>query len=409
MVVRTPTLNSLKKGFLPQIHLPLPLNRRESQQLLDSITTSFRRNLDKEHPWQSANETASSSSIPPTNSTVASSGHHPTDRHMRAILSNPLFSHLQLAKAPVPTGGPRDPSHVFDAAVHKGLMTPRRAAGFLAAVRQQADAGPAAEVRRHMAGSGAALRVLQWLRASGQEAGLHFLSDKALVSLLVPFMCAEGLQEVIWLWLAQLATRIAELELEARPDRVNAEAVSRLMASTVREVTVALGSEPKPSLDGAYAALNRAHDLLPAEHQAVAPNLRTLWSRLSWTSTVYAYDRPKPTVPLFESFLKLGLPYNYRVPLAHLDLHHPTTPSHTAAVEYLRQNDQALLDLTHTKSKAKVHRRVICLALDAADRLKQVGRPDEASWVERLLANMCQTLDLGITEEVSSRVNIQNT
>ena len=46
----TKALSSLK-GMLPPIHQPLPLNQREAQQLLNALTSSFRKNLDREHGW----------------------------------------------------------------------------------------------------------------------------------------------------------------------------------------------------------------------------------------------------------------------------------------------------------------------------------------------------------------------
>ena len=90
MVARTPPVNSLKKGFLPQIHHPLPLNQRESQQLLNSITSSFRKHLDKAHPLQPQDASPSTSRASRLQTAVLNSkealhDQRPTDLHLNKI------------------------------------------------------------------------------------------------------------------------------------------------------------------------------------------------------------------------------------------------------------------------------------------------------------------------------------
>ncbi|KAI1641113.1 hypothetical protein F4809DRAFT_212066 [Biscogniauxia mediterranea] len=400
MVVRTPPVLSLRRGFLLQIHQPLPLSRRESRQLLESITTSFRKNLDKEHPWQPQDEAtppSSASANAQPSSTLMSSGaagtrnHRPTDSHLRAILTNPLFSHTHDAQPTAPTD-PRKPFDVFDSAVSRGLMTPRRAAGFLATVRAQMAKESAGDVRRRMGESGAALRVVQWLRASGQEGSMNFLADDFLVKIIVPFMYAEGLEDVLWVWLARLAARITDLELEKRPGVVNAQSLARLLSVVVREPALSGAAEAKVSLDGSYSALFKARDILSVPNRFAARIVKSSWAFLSWESTVKASTRPKPSAPLFDTFLDVGRPFKLALDLAHLDLHHPTTPQHSAAFEYLRLENQTQGGIAAGDRSRHSQMRIICLAQDTADRLKQVGKPEEASWVERFLARSYEGL-----------------
>ncbi|KAI3337750.1 hypothetical protein F4824DRAFT_461590 [Ustulina deusta] len=397
MVVRTPPLSSLR--FLPQIHHPLPLSQRESQQLLKTITSSFRKNLDRAHPW----ETAETSTNTPTDSRPGSAespsttGHRPTDRHLRAILSNPLFAqphNANLNTFPTSLHPPRNNAFdVFDSAVSKGLMTPRRAAGFLATIRAQLVAESPDNIRQRMGASGGGLCVLRWLRASGQESDLHFLSDHALLKVIVPFLYAEGLQEVAWSWLAQLAARAAELEFEKTPGKVNARTLSRLMSAIIDENTES-GSPSSISLDSSFAALAKANGMLPRENPAATAAVKKSWVKLSWASTVDAVGRRKPSVPLFENFVDIGRPLNLPLHLAHLDLHHPTTPTHSAAVEYLRLRRQIVEDMSNMKPS--MQQRVLCLILDVAERLKQTGQVAEAPWVERLRSAIYERLNLGV-------------
>ncbi|KAI0117680.1 hypothetical protein GGR51DRAFT_262716 [Nemania sp. FL0031] len=407
MVIRTPPLSSLRTGFLPQIHHPLPLNKRESQKLLDSITSSFRKNLDREHPWQTDETLANT---PPNSKstesaelplvTTTTTNHRPTDRHLRAILCNPLFSHPRTidASTSLRTSSSNKPFDVFDSAVSKGLMTPRRAAGFLAAVRSQLMAESPDEIRQRMGMSGGGLRVVRWLRSSGLENDLGFLSDSALIRQIIPFLYAEGLQEIAWTWLAQLAARAAELEFEKTPGKANAQTLFRLLSAVIDE-SIKSGSQSPISLDESFAALVKANGMLPHDNPAANAAVKSAWAKLSWTSTVDALERPKPSVTLFENFVDIGRPLNLPLDLAHLDLHHPTTPTHSTAVEYLRARRQIVEKVSSMSPRAQ--QRVLCFVLDAAERLKRTGHIDEAPWVERIKNAIFERLNLAV-------LNIQN-
>ncbi|KAI1759573.1 hypothetical protein GGR53DRAFT_134375 [Hypoxylon sp. FL1150] len=403
MVVRTSSLNSLK-NFFPKIHQPLPLTKRESQQLLESITTSFRKNLDKEHPWEPSSDdstthgsslrsrnplllaqTSSSSSPSPE----AAKRQAPTDRHLRAILSNPLFAHQDAKKAP------SSPFHVFDLAVSRGLMTPERAAGFLTKVRSEIPGKSADEIRQSMARSGAGLKVLQWLRASGLENDLQFLNSR-LASSLVPFMYAEGLEEVAWSWVVRLAPRD-----EGRVLDWHLYALTSLLQA-IRKQSSTSFSGSKLSLDGSYEAMIRANEVLPKQSNIARRSLEEVWFSLSWISTVLASERPKPSAPLFESFVDIGRPLEAPLDMAHLELHHPLSPSHSAAVQFMHANAE------REQQNPTLRRRVVCLALDAANRLKQVGDTDEASWVERFLARIGADANLGILMDQIRQASISS-
>ncbi|KAJ2999193.1 hypothetical protein NUW58_g59 [Xylaria curta] len=392
MVVRTPPLNSLRRGILPQIHHPLPLSQRESQKLLELITTSFRKNLDQEHPWETGEQAATNAPASSRLGTLLMASHRPTDRHLGAILSNPLFAHPRDANADAPLHATYSKHFdIFDSAVSKGLMTPRRAAGFLAKIRSQLLSESPNYIRQRMGASGGGLHVLRWLRASGQEQDLDFLSEPALLKLMVSFLYAEGLQEVAWTWLAQLAARTTELEFEKTPGAASSSSLSRLMSAIINE-----NSESEPhspiSLDGSFAALAKANGMLSRESPAAKAAFKSNWVKLSWASTVGAMKRPKPSATLFEDFVEIGRPLNLPLDLAHLDLHHPTTPTHSTAIEYLRPRQKIVEDMPHMRPSAQ--KRLICLILDAAGILKRTGQVAEAPWVERLGIDICERLGI---------------
>lgn len=421
MVARTPPVNSLKKGFLPQIHHPLPLNYRESQQLLNSITTSFRKHLDKAHPLQPQDASSSVSRASRLQTAVlnpkeALHEQRPTDLHLNTILSNPLFARpkrinersLQASTATERANAEdvqafvEKSMYIFESAVAKGLMTPERAAGFLASIAQKINAQPALALEKRclLGDTGAGLKVVQWLRASGQDHSLEFLDRTVLINRLAPFLFAEKLEEVMWNWLARLGAHIA-----ASPaDEAKRVALSNLMdqISLVRDkdgLTV--------PLDEKLTSFLRMNETLPLENSAIERSIRTNWARLSWASTVDAWKWPKPSAPLFERFINVGRPWNKPLDIAHLELHHPTSPDHSSAVQYLHDDTrmQAIAERVKSSTSDRLPRRVVSLGNDTIDRLKFLGQIDEASWVSEFLSrtffgwNMLSSKERGFVKQ----------
>lgn len=416
MVNRTQILNSLRfdlkqrsqqvkkkrySGFFPQIHQQLPLGKRESQQLLNSITASFRKNLDEEHPWQTNHDSAvdgrNKNSKLALKDALASNearpNRRPTDQHLASILSNPLFtapkSHpkRRLSNESLPR-----PNDVFDSAVSKGLMTIQRATGYLAAVEQRVRHSEDPDVFKAMAKYGSGRRVVQWLRASGLENNLEFASEKMFVRKLCGFMFAEGLDQIVWTWLSLLNSRLGALSGDAKT-RGKLEIILGAMLSSKAFGPLATEGNPQgvdKSLDDAYSILIRARHTLTLEDAVVKRSLRREWGMLGWESTVNAPMRPKPSVTLFESFVNIGRawPAIVHLDLAHLDLHHPTSPDHTAAVDYFRHQGHEFD--THGKQREDLSEgtltRIVSLGVDTIGRLEEIGRNEEANWVNEFMS-----------------------
>ncbi|KAF2852218.1 hypothetical protein T440DRAFT_466930 [Plenodomus tracheiphilus IPT5] len=86
----------LLSSLSSRIHPQLPLSPRESQQLLNLLTTSFRAHLDREHPLPAAEDNATTTRTPARNrnapATPAASSYASTTRHLDSILTSPLFA-----------------------------------------------------------------------------------------------------------------------------------------------------------------------------------------------------------------------------------------------------------------------------------------------------------------------------
>ncbi|PSR92146.1 hypothetical protein BD289DRAFT_459768 [Coniella lustricola] len=382
----TKTLFNPVHSLLAKVHHPPPLNQRESQRLLNALTTSFRKNLDKEHgfwpqsiPADPPRTSSAISGVALSGAAAAASAgpsHHdshrrPTDRHVRAILSNPLFSYDPYS-APPPAE--RDPMDVFDRAVAKGLMSPQRAAGILMAKSQAISQSSSLSIHESMASSGTALRVLQWLRSSGLERSLTFVESQALLNNLLPFMIEEGLEEVAWTW----------LDRWMRGDGHGLVAEKHTAhASNLLHLLVRSKISPGTTLDSGYASIIRASDMFRTNDLFDAIALKS-WRTLSVSSTVYAWQRSRPSEALFDTFAAMSeqlrkLAKWVQIDRAHLDLHHPTHPDATLAVKYLKS---PILESLKNRMTVK---RIVFMATDAAQHLTRSGHEAEAELVGNLV------------------------
>ncbi|CAK7219845.1 hypothetical protein SBRCBS47491_003988 [Sporothrix bragantina] len=476
----TKTYSSLK-GMLPKIHHPLPLNEKSTKKLLDTLTTSFRKHLDREHGWldeeaeaaktggdksataQSTRQaslgaspvhtaaTTSSSTPSKTQTTSPHTDHNhnhsrPTDRHLRAILSNPLFSYDQTvnktarrnstgaiksaaaaavaaasssistpnAETTAPTAtlaAERDPLEIFDWAVARGLMTTKRAAGCLLAKRREAIQSSHVSAKSFMAASGAGFKVLQWLRAAGLEHDLSFLNDAQLTGVLVEFLAAEpALEAVVWQW-------IERLQRGEGPQQLASKTAPAITSSTGASSTQ--GAAPQPvstasflldklveakahggaTLDDAYLAMRRGADMFSkaagSDAQAFDRNVFWPWCGLSWMTTIKTWHLANPTPRLYESFVSImdhDERPSIRLERAHLDLRHPTRPT-PAPAQALLADDHLLQHVRASMPRVerppgrqlKYPGRIVSMGLDTVRHLAFVGEPDEAQRVlERL-------------------------
>jgi len=378
---KTRALGSLKDLF-PRVHQPLPLDKRESQRLLETIKTSFRKQLDEEHGW-SASEPAKSTSRSKLSTVQARTGSvsspvpaRPTDRHMRAILDNPLFGRVELPKPKEDATNSLDVHRaVFQKAVSRGLMNLTSAHGFLVHInrstgrlREEPAASDHMSLRKQIPDTGAGLLVLQWLRSSGQERDLKFLANIKFTRTLLRFLVAEGLDDVIWIWLKRLMKAGTD---ELRPEFLAAD---ELLAGLVYAKTAAFELEP------AYAAMLKAAAL--AEETGCSPAiLKHAWCKLAFETTSHTDQHAIPPAHIFDAFVALGRTLSISPHyMAHVSLCHPVDPSPAPAVEFLRSNRAYRVgDCQNNPSALRYLSHVHQLAADTAQYLVQTNQAEEAS------------------------------
>lgn len=200
------------KGW-PKIHQPLPRTPRESQQLLNALTSSFRRQLDQAYPGSVSPREHHGDDQQPSNT---DSSAHATDQHLQNILDNPLFRVVP-PKASVPRENNAlhrrekerrlmaEPMVVFDEMVASGTLTP---AGISNCLKSQllllSRSRASSDVRKAMKESQAASRVVDWFWASAGESRKMLLQERLCISALTKFMVAQDLQGTVMTWLRML-------------------------------------------------------------------------------------------------------------------------------------------------------------------------------------------------------------
>jgi hypothetical protein len=386
---KTSPLKSFK-GVYSSLHQPLPLNKRESQQLLNTITASFRKQLDSEHGWAPEDMSLSpgpgiklsylpqtqpgSGKAPPTTHSK-DAFRRPTDRHVRAILSNPLFTPSAQTE--------RKPVDVFDEAVARGLMTIRRAHGFLLSVRRVLTESASGTLVGAMAESNAGRRVVQWIQSADPEHELEFLKNSAFTALLLQFMVAEGLDDVAWIWLE----RIVKGEGPQMIGTMSTASVLLDRFVAAKSTTVAL--------DAAYQTFLRGEDIM-LQRSAPLLNLSLAWSNLAWKTTIDSWKHTSPSEALYDSFLQVPKQMGQApgVDAVHLTLLHPSRPDSTPAVRFLSEKGTwgtlaattpTTESSSHKNNASRLTTKVTSLGLHTAQYLTHSGKQDEAQRILDIL------------------------
>ncbi|KAL2867084.1 uncharacterized protein BJX67DRAFT_113532 [Aspergillus lucknowensis] len=206
-----------KLGPWAKLHPPLPRTPRQSEQLLNALTSSFRRELDREYP------TNTPSSLQASRVTKASDGErhteeqtlssaHATDKHLRSILENPLFR----VASPRPSASSRsflnietsrwakEPMVVFDELVASGSATASAVGYCLSWQLLLASRHTGENFVKALRDSRAGSRVASWWTTSDLTRRTDFFNNHRLLSDLLKFMVAERLYDTIFVWLKML-------------------------------------------------------------------------------------------------------------------------------------------------------------------------------------------------------------
>ncbi|KID77099.1 uncharacterized protein G6M90_00g100830 [Metarhizium brunneum] len=386
----TQALRNLFAGY----HEPAGLSKQQSQKLLDGLKASFRQQLDREYGRIGSERAAALARVADPDQLIR---HSAATRHLKSILSNPLFSyskqvssHSSAETLPV---SKRDPMDVFDHAVAKGMMTLTAATGCMVAKRQLLSASNSPH---DVSSSQTALRVVRWLKSSGAEANLRFLDNQPFTRALTPLLIAEGLESVAWEWITRI---VNDTGLSWEKDvRISRAAFMLVQIARTK-------SQPQHgSLDAAITTVLDAEQLY--HNSPLLPRLLVSpWRSVSWLSTVESYSRGAASEKLFDAHMATAelLPRRFEIEKAHLHLYHPTHPDHAPALRLFNDKEKfrkLVAKLNPDKFKWSSIKGmamlpwIAFLGHDTVNHLTQSGRIREADSVTEILRSELASLSI---------------
>ncbi len=431
------------RALASKIHPPLPLTPRESQQLLSLLTTSFREQLNREHPSSRADDGGETPHNPVpapqgksiklrpsigASSSARASSYGSTDRHFQSILKNPLFAAVTKDRhesgprnypahhqdRPQYQTDPFDPVAWFEASVASGSATIAKATYAMDTLRKILTSSPETPIKQGMATSLAGSKVLRWLWSSGLQDSLDFPMDGDFIALLTTYLLAEKRHDVILNWFHQLRAQSDRclLEISAGYPWGPIRLAQRLLLQLVKgELTLGNGMQAAVDhflrvIDDVYAAgvkefrSSNAAEEFHLYSSLLGPTGKYLVYMLTLRGGIGQLNPD-----LLERFTRSMNRWVrdadfYR---ARMHLQQPVNPSAAEALAYLKQVARKRSQI----ESAKKRRAIVHLSLGSASLLLQQDLYREATWVmdflrrgyatELGIVKGCQTDDAAIT------------
>ncbi|KAJ4407235.1 hypothetical protein N0V91_004118 [Didymella pomorum] len=369
-------LSTLAKKLHPQ----LPLTPRESQQLLNLLTTSFRTHLDREHPVYASEKAHKAVSRPDAGHNAQSNPRHATSsaalasRHIETVLSNPLF-----AVKPSRRGSEFAASRVLNDPVTwfvDEIATGNAALSKAALVLDILDRQPAAQTSHVHKDKTAGAVIGDWLHSSGVYNSNAFLDmclvkpnpkrPQTFISRLVSAMMVDGKEALLWKWLSNRFSH----------EHSSTQAIS-FRKQLLKHMVVAAVSQ---DLHRSIELFNRAYQMVDEQPDKRWEELRpagqylvqAIMSKSTTSVDIDLYD-------FFRSNVRCWVPNKWAQAVnSMLCLHHPDKASARPGLKFIEDPAGAA---TYAKRKPAQRRFIVQLSLGVARQLLEQERYDEAQTV----------------------------
>jgi hypothetical protein len=372
-----------------KLHPPMPLSPRESKQLLNLLTASFRAHLDREHPVTvpegSANsQHARTQLVHMSQQARPQSSHTSAHHHIDAILSNPLLS-----RKPVRRGSEsnaveilRDPLNWFLDQIAIGAADISKATMCLEAIKNGRNP------KRHLKKDERmpATVIAEWLRTSGLENSKQFLDmlnlsryvPNKVINLLLPMLVlGERNTEPLWRWF----TRSPALRMEETG--LSEDRIHYFRLQLLKDMSSCAHTS---SRDEALILFLRVFEMYRADENHVNVKMlqalgQTLVSRIEWNPKLSS------STDIYESFLyscSSWLGIWHKAVQATLWLHHPTRPDPYPGLAFIIDPKGAQL---HVNANMFRQQYLVRLCLGVAQQLLDRGQSVET----QVAMNFAQT------------------
>lgn len=348
-----------------KIHPQLPLTPRESQQLLNLLTTSFRAHLDREHPGPSDAPPPSTTTqlVEVEQSRRLPSSYDSASEHIDSILSNPLFARNPYRRGSnsAAANALNDPLAWFLDQAAVGTADISKAALCLDLLHRSPSKSKGRRGSLSNSDPRPGSMIAEWLRTSGEDVSKDFLlslpatkGKRSLVHRLAPLLFAEGNHAPLWRWYAYEPEEGGAL---------NQAQISPFKCLLLKEMIN--GARTR---DEAFATFQQAFQLAGSgERKDYVKSLQVAGARL--VDMIVANPHVPCTPKLYEQFALSTHAWLFAwkpVVQAMLCLCHPTEPDPQPALKIIKNSDSFLAS---THSKPSRQRFFVRMCLGAAQQL----------------------------------------
>ncbi|KAJ5924698.1 hypothetical protein N7466_008885 [Penicillium verhagenii] len=374
----------------PKINQPLPRTPRESQQLLNALTSSFRRQLDHAYPVSNSDHHEGSRQPLNTDSSL-----HATDQHLHTILDNPLFrivppkgitpDHHAVRGIDEQNRLAKEPMVVFDELAASGSVTPSTITNCLKSQLLLVRAPAEKDVSESMKTSRAASRVVEWFWASDGASRQMLLHSRATTSALTKFMIAEGLQDTIIQWIKMLLARDLGGYNGRITDAIAQQSVNQVLIDFM-DAELRYG-EGLPSALKYYLRVCQIHSMSPHPTKSAKPILLAAGANLSRAAMDAKPLNEKVTPYLYDEYLAVisSLASPRSLLFSSVSLCHPSKPDTTPFIRFVESLSPAKVQAWND-SRRDAFLRIACDALRLLiDQKKIRNATDLARHVQLLL------------------------
>ncbi|KAF2872212.1 hypothetical protein BDV95DRAFT_571777 [Massariosphaeria phaeospora] len=337
-----------------KIHPQLPLSPRESQQLLNLLTTSFRSHLDREHPVvapqvsrHKLRKTQPGRNASPTR---LGSSHGLASQHIDSILTNPLFAvrprHTISSSAPRRVDDVlKDPLGWFVDQIASGAADVSKATMCVALMQTNMKRSRITPNMHQTPDSGArnpGSLIANWLRSSGLDTSTEFVrrinDTEGLLHMLIPMLLEEGGEALVWRWFTYHPDqRVQETGLDASEiHRFRSQLLKLIVRSKMNGTS---------NLDEALATFLRAYKLVGAAEYKL--NHKVLQAASSMLLQHFmAHSQVQVSPALYDIFIQSSKDWSWTWPglaTSILWLHHPSTPTAAPGLTFIKDLQKTII------------------------------------------------------------------
>lgn len=424
------------KSWASALHPQLPLSRKESQRLLNALTSSFRRQLDEVHPPSGGNggscpllEKAGDAGFKTERiQSLYSSSAAYADKHLASVLTNPLLSHgkaapkkpdvadvmVDLHKDPT-----KDPIDLLEEYHQKGHATIPIAVACLEAFDKSLKSLPAARRETVLAETSAGRRTLLWVWQNRIYEDDRFVKDYRLAHLMVDFIVQEGHEKYLWEWLNNGMAPGDTKKLPTNIPSMNAKRNTYLWKGVIVHSMVSAKIQHAESLDPAFLALFKALDLKNAPYIPMAASMITIGGairnkpKLRLATDGRLYDRfiEVARLPRLSTDMEIGEFYACRAQLLH-----PRSRSPLPALALLKNiydHDESFIGWKNLRpyleqpANVASRRSIFAFFTQTIAQLEDLDRVQDADWVSAV-AKRISPIDADRLEQEVEKDRRQN-